>query len=112
MPPKESATSGLHLKGVPGIIRNTIVAYLVAALYLVMEESIDGCHNANTQRHGEHRSDRKTRRAPRPTYARVARPHERGSAWHLAPRQTRDRVYRGPARPVPDVGRASCRERV
>src|SRR5438034_11656860 len=99
MPPKESATSGLHLKGVPGIIRNTNVAYLVNASYLVMEESIDGCQNANTQRHGEHRSDRKTGRAPSPTYARVARPHERGRVWHLVPRKTQ-------------IGRASCRERV
>src|SRR6266571_8377679 len=97
---QESATLGLHLRTWAGIIRNTNVAYLVNAFYLVMEESIDGCH-ANTQRHDEHRSDRKTSRAPRPTYARVARPHERGGVWHLVPGQARGRVYRGQAGPGP-----------
>src|SRR6266704_6378120 len=96
---QESATLGLHLKAWAGIIRNTNVAYLVNAFYLVMEESIDGCQNGNTQRHREHRSDRKTGRAPRPTYARVARPHERGRVRHLVPGQARGRVYRGQAGP-------------
>src|SRR2546425_237786 len=98
MPPKESATSGLHLKGVPGIIRNTNVAYLVAALYLVMEESIDGCHNQNPQRRGEHRGDKKPRRPPPPTCAGVAPPRERGRFWPLVPRKTGGRFYGGRAR--------------
>src|SRR5436309_9630465 len=101
MPPKESATWGLHLKGVEGIIRNRNVAYLVNASYLVMEESIDGCQNGNTERHGEHRSNRKTGRAPRPTNTRVARPHERGRVWLLVPGQTRGRIYRGQVGPGP-----------
>src|SRR6266496_1663541 len=44
-------------------------------------------------------SDRKTGRAPRATYARVARPHERGRVWNLVPGQTRGRVCRGQASP-------------
>src|SRR3989442_9486030 len=82
-PPKESATVGLHLKGVAGIIRNIDVAYPSTALYLVAEESTHGSRSPNTQRHDQHRSDRKAGRAPRPTHARVARPHERGRVWQL-----------------------------
>src|SRR2546422_9299633 len=73
--------------------------HIVNAFYLVMEEPIDGCQSANTQRHGE--SDRKTGRAPRPTYARVARSHERGRVWNLVPGTARGRVYRGQAGPGP-----------
>src|SRR2546430_12483420 len=82
-----------------GIIRNTNVAYFGNASYPVTEESIDGHQDANAQRHAEHRSDRKTGRAPRPTYPRVARPHERGRVWSLVPGKARGRVYRGQAGP-------------
>src|SRR5207253_9562028 len=89
---KESVTWGLHLKRRAGMICNIAVAYQNTALNLVAEESTDGSQHRNAQRHEEHRSDRKTGGAPRAPYARVARPEERGRAWHLVPGQTRRRV--------------------
>src|SRR6185437_9206755 len=97
----ESATWGLHLEGSAGMICNITVAYPSTASNLVAEESTHGSQHRNAQRHEEHRSDRKTGRAPRPTHARVARPHERGRVWHLVPRKTRWRVYRGQPGPGP-----------
>src|SRR2546430_12894680 len=76
-PPNESATWGLHLKGRTGMICNITVAYTSTAFNQVAEESTHGSRNRNSQRHEEHRSHRKTGGAPRPTHARVARPHDR-----------------------------------
>src|SRR5439155_2495353 len=94
-PPKRSATWGLHLRGVVGIIRNTDVAYQTTAFLPGSEASTHGSQDPSARGHGEHRSDRKTGRAPRLTHARVARPHERGRVWRMVPGQARGRVYRG-----------------
>src|SRR2546430_291381 len=69
------------------------------ALYPIAEALTHGSPNPSARGHGEHRSDRKAGRTPRPTNARVARPHERGRVWHLVPGQTRWRVYRGQGGP-------------
>src|SRR5690348_282101 len=98
---KESATWGLHLKGRAGMICNITIAYPNTALNLVAEESTHGSQNRNAHRHEEHRSDRKTGRAPSPPLARMARAHERGGVWHVVPGKTRKRVRRGKAGPRP-----------
>src|SRR5882762_5837888 len=65
-------------------------------------KSTHGGQSPSAQRHDEHRSDRKTGRAPRPTYAGVERPHQRGRVWNLVPRQTRGRIRRWQADPRQD----------